>query len=136
MIKEYAIYCLIDNAGEVFYVGMSENVEIRTATHRLNFGKDISCRILEKIEGTKKDALALEKNWIRKYIDYGYPLLNRQNIVDIDTRSVRVSKELIREIKINIANYGGTIRSILERGAEYAMGENMHKGERKKKKVS
>lgn len=54
-------------------------------------------------------------------------------MVKIDTQSVRISKEVVREIKINIATYGGTIRSILERGAEYAIGENEYKNRRKKK---
>lgn len=54
-------------------------------------------------------------------------------MVKDETQSVRISKGVIKEIRINIANYGGTIRSILERGAEYAMGENAYKSKKKKK---
>lgn len=49
------------------------------------------------------------------------------------TQSVRISQEIVQEIKVNAAIYGGTIRSLLERGAEYAMGENIHKSKKKKK---
>lgn len=49
-----------------------------------------------------------------------------------DTQTVRISKEVVREIKMNIAEFGGTIKSILERGAEYAMGENKVKNKKKK----
>ena len=50
-----------------------------------------------------------------------------------DTQSVRISKDIVKELKINAATYGGTIRSLLERGAQYAMGENMHKSKKKNK---
>lgn len=48
-----------------------------------------------------------------------------------DTQSVRISKSVLKEIRINVAKFGGTIKSILERGAEYAMGENKSKHKKK-----
>jgi hypothetical protein len=53
--------------------------------------------------------------------------------MDKETQSVRIGKDVLREIRINIATYGGTIRKILERGAEYAMIENKAKRHNKKK---
>lgn len=51
-----------------------------------------------------------------------------------ETQSVRISKDTVQQIKMNVAMHGGTIRSILERGAEYAMGENIVKSKKKPKK--
>lgn len=48
-----------------------------------------------------------------------------------DTQSVRISKSVLKEIRINVAKFGGTIKSILEIGAEYAMGENKSKHKKK-----
>jgi hypothetical protein len=51
----------------------------------------------------------------------------------VKTTSVRISEDVVQEIRINVAQYGGTIRSLLERGAGYAMGENIAKSKKKKK---
>lgn len=51
-----------------------------------------------------------------------------------DTQSVKIGKDLVKEIKINVAIHGGTIRGILERGAQFAMGENIVKSKKKIKK--
>lgn len=55
-------------------------------------------------------------------------------IMKEETQSVRISKGTVQELKINAATYGGTIRGLLERGAGFAMGENVVKNKKRKSK--
>lgn len=54
-------------------------------------------------------------------------------MVKDETQSVRISKAVVKLIKMHTAYYGGTIRSVLEKGAGYAMGEEANKAKSKKK---
>jgi hypothetical protein len=132
MSKVYYVYLLKDENGTPFYIGISENLKVRIRDHRCRFGKDISHEVLGKF-GDFEVGSQEEKRWIRHYISNGISLENKVTYDYEKTCSVRIDSNLVKEIKLNVAQYGGTIRSILERGAGYAMGENICKSKKKKK---
>lgn len=51
-----------------------------------------------------------------------------------ETKSVRISKTLAERIKINAAQYGGTIKSILEEGADHGIGRQIRRWKKKNDK--
>lgn len=50
-----------------------------------------------------------------------------------ETQSVRISKEIVQRVKINAAQFGGTIKSILEEGADFGIGKQISRWKKKKK---
>jgi hypothetical protein len=50
-----------------------------------------------------------------------------------ETQSVRISKKVAKSLRVNAVNYGGTMRSLLEEGAYFAMGKNEAAFSRKSK---
>lgn len=122
-MEEYSIYALCDNKGDVFYIGMSGQVDIRFGVHKLNFGDDITLKVLETVNGTQQDAFNAEKKWIKEYISNGASLVNKQNTVSQETGSARLDSHIIWQIKLFVAENGGNIRSVLETGALWVMSD-------------
>tara|TARA_B110000046_G_C12929197_1_gene370696 strand:+ start:260 stop:907 length:648 start_codon:yes stop_codon:yes gene_type:complete len=62
------------------YIGKTVNSS-RKGDHRRKYGKEIDFIILEEIEGTDKNLWKpRETYWIKKYIDLGYNLQNKQKL--------------------------------------------------------
>jgi predicted GIY-YIG superfamily endonuclease len=76
-MKKYYIYGLL--RGEIlFYVGVTTNCAKREVNHKWTYGKDIAFVVLEEYTGSKDTALSLEEVWIKKYLDLGLLLYNKQ----------------------------------------------------------
>ena len=71
------IYAVKTLDGQISYVGCTKNLKSREIQHRA-YNKDVDCLIeLEQVE----DAMAKERElfWIKKKLEEGCPLRNREN---------------------------------------------------------
>ncbi len=118
---EYDLYRLSDE-GNIFYVGISKDVERRYKQHCTCSGTnlDLNLKIQEilrkgknpdidlverKIKGLKQ-AQAREKYWISRGLEEGYPLVNRPNVIedmwanfDYDTRETIIDPEKYVDVR-------------------------------------
>lgn len=113
----------MDGSGVVFYVGMTKGLEVRVYAHRQKFGKLFTYKVLEELMGTKKDALAAEKKWILHYATENKDLVNKNKFSNEGLASIGICGEILNEVKVVAAEYGFTIRQLLELGANWVMTE-------------
>lgn len=72
-----SVYAVKDKAGQMVYVGCTKNVKNREYQHR-SYNPEVDCIVvLEEV----KDSQAKEKElfWIKKMLEDGQPLKNREN---------------------------------------------------------
>jgi hypothetical protein len=70
-----SIYVLLDEHGEVFYVGQSERPDDRLYPHKRRFGKTTSLRVIQS-DLNSEDAYEAESWWVRYYTQQGCKLEN------------------------------------------------------------
>ena len=63
MTPEPKIYALVNPEGQVFYVGKSRRIELRTKQHRQRFGDGFTVKILQEVFADEVPDAA-ERRWI------------------------------------------------------------------------
>ena len=92
-----------------FYVGKSRRHLVRLSSHKKTFGSNIEMKIISEVKNWRR----WEKYYIKKYINLGYQLENKNeggggvDIVSQETRD-KISNHPTRAIKLSIANKGMT----------------------------
>jgi len=82
----YFIYTLSKN-GDVFYVGITKNLNRRFTDHKLVYGKDIEINKVDEFYGDSENAALIERNWIKKFISYGCKLINKS--IDLPNKETK-----------------------------------------------
>lgn len=130
----YGLYAVEDV--NPFYIGITElSLPVRLSNHiyAIKGGSEtnerkimvfeannfnIEIRLLKQVNTFKTKAFSIEKAYIEKYIDKGCDLVNyREKYVrskEIEIKNVKISSELLRQVKILSARKGVNIWAFVE----------------------
>lgn len=110
--RDRVIYALTINDA-VFYVGRTSNKKRRLAVHQAKYGNKVRMKILQS-GLTGGTVAAAESKWIRRFHEEGVALHNVRCIVELTAKSLRLSAEALRLLKIMAANNSLSQASVVE----------------------